>query len=143
LRRVDGTAAEDDLARRCGIADTALPAERHAGRAPAFEQDLFGQCLGDDAQVGPLHCRAQIADSGRAAPAIARRRLVVADAVLARAVEIIVARKAELGHRCDKGFADRVLLDIRHAERAAHAVECVGTANLMLGALEIGQHVLE
>ena len=97
LRRVDGAAAQDDFARGGRGADLAVAPEPHADGAPAFEQDLLGQRPGDDAQIGALHRRAQIADGGRAAPAIARRRLVVADAVLARAVEIVVAGKAKFG----------------------------------------------
>src|SRR5207253_506755 len=82
-----------------------------------------------------------IADRGRAAAAVARRRLVITDAVLTRAVEIGVARKAEPDRGIDKRFADRVMLrHVGHAERPAGAVEFVAAARLMLGALEIGQH---
>src|SRR5437879_11825022 len=97
LRRVDRAAAQDDLARGAGGIDAALAAEADADGAAALEQDLFGERLGDDLPVAALHRRAQIADRGRAAPAVARRRLVIADAVLAGAVEIVVARITELG----------------------------------------------
>ena len=99
LRRVDGSAAQDDLARGAGGAEPAIPAKCHADGAAAFEQDFLGQGPGDDIEIGALHCRAEIADGGRAALAVARRRLVVADAVLAGAVEIVIAGKAELGRR--------------------------------------------
>src|SRR5207248_4144993 len=59
------------------------------------------------------------------------------------AVEIVVAGIAELDRALDESLGDRVVLDIGHAERAAAAVEVVGAADLMLGALEIGQHVVE
>jgi hypothetical protein len=68
---------------------------------------------------------------------------MVADTVLAGAVEIVIAGKAELGRRRDKGLADRMLRDVRHAERSAGAVELIGAAHLVLGASEIGQHVVE
>src|SRR5207302_8980605 len=92
LRRVDRAAAQDDLARRPRGVDPALAAEIDPDGAAALEQDLLGERLGNDLQVAALHRRAQIADRGRAAPAVARRRLVIADAVLAGAVEILVAR---------------------------------------------------
>src|SRR5205814_7222609 len=114
-----------------------------ADRAPALEEDFLAQSIGDDAQVGPLHRRAQMADRGRTASALASGGLVVADAVLGGAIEIVVAGEAELGRALDEGFADRVVLDIGNAERAATAVKLVGAADLMLGALEIGQHVFE
>ena len=68
---------------------------------------------------------------------------MVAGPILARAVEIVVAGKAELSRGRNEGFADRVLRDIRYAERASGAVEPVGAANLVLGALEIGQDILK
>src|SRR5204863_4974262 len=73
-----------------------------------------------------------------------RRRLVITDAVLTRAVEIIIARKAESDRGVDKRFADRMMIrHIGHAERSAGAVEFVAAARLVLGALEIRQHILE
>src|SRR4029077_19842628 len=94
--------------------------------------------------IGSLHCRAQIADSSRAAPALACRRLMVADAFLAGAIEIVIAREAELDRALDKRLADRVAVrDVGHAERAVDAMECIGAASLVLGALEIWQHIFE
>src|ERR1700730_5513709 len=126
-----------------GDAEPAVSAKARADGAAALAQDLLGQSSSDDPEIGALHRRAQIADRGRAALSVARRRLVVADTVLAGTVEIVVARKAELGRRGNKGFADRVLCHIRHAERAAGAVERIGPAHLVLRAPEIGQHILE
>ena len=68
---------------------------------------------------------------------------MVAGPVLTGTVEIVVARKAKFGRGFDKGLADRVLRDIRYTEWSSRAVEPVGPANLVLGALEIGQDVLE
>ena len=92
LRRVDRAAAQDDLARGAHGAKFAVLAERHAGGAAAVQRDALGQCIGDDAQIGPLHRRTQIADRGGATPAVARGELVVADAFLDRAVEVVIAR---------------------------------------------------
>src|SRR5260370_21688241 len=119
-----------------------MPAKCYADRTAAFEQKLLGQGLGNDMEIGALHCRAKIADGGRAALSVACRRLVVADPVLACAVEIVIAGKAEPGRRRDKSLTDRVLRDIRHAERSVGAVESIGTAHLVLRAPEI-EHIVE
>src|SRR5260370_35614819 len=109
LRRVHGTTAQNDLASgACLVMAPAAP-ERDADGATPFEQDLFAQRLGHDLQIASLHRRTQIADRGRAAASVARRRLVIADAVLARAVEITVARKAEPYRGVDERFSDRVI----------------------------------
>src|SRR5215469_8752135 len=97
LRRVDRTATQNHLARRSGRAEPVVSAECHAGGPPSLEQDFLSHGPGYDAQIGPLHGRTQIADGARAALAVACRRLVIAGPVLAGAVEIVVARKAELG----------------------------------------------
>src|SRR5690348_1435199 len=144
LRRVDGAAAQDDLASGACFELPAAPPERDADGAAALEEDLVAERLGHDLQIAPLHRRPQIPDCGRAAPAVARCRLVVAGPVLTRAVEIVIARKAERDGRLDKSLADRVMIrHIRDAERAVGAVELVGATRLMLGAFEIGQHVVE
>src|SRR3984893_6333026 len=143
LRRVDGSAAQNDLARGTSGAEPAMLAKRHADRTAAFAPNLLGQGPGDDLEIGALHCRAEIADGGRAALSVARRRLVVAYPVLAGAVEILIARKAEPGRRGDKTLTDRGLRDIRHAERPICAVEPIGAARLVLRASEIGQHIVE
>src|SRR6516162_5266878 len=78
------------------VNNPAILPECDPGGATPFEDDLFGQRLGHDLQIWALHRRAQIADRGRAAPALARRRLVVADAVLACAIEIAIAREPKL-----------------------------------------------
>src|SRR6185312_651714 len=96
-----------------------------------------------DAQIGPLACRAQIAHSSAAAPAVPRRRLEVSGAFLERAVEIAVARDAGLLRRGDEGLAQlvRVAL-VGDGERTALPVEIVGPALVVLGLLEVGQHVV-
>src|SRR5690242_15763825 len=94
--------------------------------------ESFRSKPGDDIEIGALHCRAKIADGSRAAFSVACCRLVVAGPVLASAVEIVIAGKAEPGRRGDKSLTDRVLRDIRHAERSVGAVKPVGAAHLVL-----------
>ena len=69
---------------------------------------------------------------------------MIPDPFLGRAVEIVVAREAQLDRAPDKGLADRVpVRNVGHAERAIGPVKSIGAARLVLGPLEIGQHVLE
>ena len=120
-----------------------MAAKRNADRTAAFKQNLLGQGPGDDIEIAALHCRAEIADRSRAALAVARRRLVITDPVLAGAIEIVITGKAEPGRRGDESLTDRVLRDIRHAERSVGAMEIIGAARLVLRASEIGQHIVE
>ena len=89
--------------------DAATP-ERDADGALAFEQKAVGFGLCDHAQVGTLHRRAKVGDSGGATARVAGRQLIIADPLLARAVEIVVARDARLDHAVDERFAERVAL---------------------------------
>src|ERR1700730_14777518 len=104
LRRVDGTAAKDDLPHRMGDAEPAVSAKARADGAAALAQDLLGQSSSDDPEIGALRRRTQIPDGRRAALSVARRRLVIADPVLACTVEIVVAGQAELGCGRDEGL---------------------------------------
>src|SRR5260370_3296613 len=98
------------------VSEPAMPAKCYAGGTAAFEQNLLGQGPGNDIKIGALHCRAKIADRGRAALTVACRRLVVADPVLACSVEIVIPGNAEPSPRPDKSLTDRVLRHIRHSE---------------------------
>ena len=70
------------------------------------------------------------------------RQLIVADAVLHRAVEIVVERDARLLRRAQEGEADRRRIDrIGNAERPAVAVIGVDEALVVLAADEIGQNL--
>src|ERR1700731_461246 len=92
----------------------------------------------------PWERRAKIANSRRAAAAVARGELKIAGALLHWSVEIIVARKARLLRRFDELFAQGVrLASIRDAEWAAHAVQRVLAALLVFRAAEIWKHILE
>ena len=112
-------------------------------RAPALKQDPVRQCPGLDAKVGPLHGRPQIGDRRAAAPHIADCDLQRADPVLLGAVEIPVELVAGLLCSGDKGVMQFVAgPQIGDAQWSAGAVMLVGAALLMLGAPEIGQHIL-
>ncbi len=112
------------------------------GRALALERDPLRQRAGDHPQVRPVHHRMQIALGGRATLAVDRGGLVVADAFLVGAVEIRIGRIAEVVAGTDERLGDLVLVGyVGHHQRAAGAVPRIGSAHLVLGALEIGQHV--
>jgi len=86
---------------------------------------------------------AEIAARRAPTPPVMHRRLVVAGAFLARAVEIVVALQPGLLGRGDEGIAQLVRRAlVGNLERAADAVQIVGPVRLILGALEIGQKVV-
>ena len=143
LRRVDRAARQDHLAP--GMRGTRRAAQGivDADRAPALETHPAGQRMDVDAQVWPLARRLEIADRGAAAPAIAAGQLVRAGAFLGRSVEVVVARQAGLDGGLDIGVADLAVVgQVGDAERPADAVQRVGAALLVLGLLEVGQHVV-
>src|SRR5262249_17817693 len=74
-----------------------------ADRALALEQDPMRECADLDAQIGPSHRRAQISPRRAAAPHVADCHLQRADAVLLRAVEVLVRRMSGLLSPGDKG----------------------------------------
>ena len=84
----------------------------------------------------------QIGDGSRAAPGIARCDLVVANAFLIGAVEIVIARNAGFYSAIDESVAERVALpEVRHGQWAVVPVKFVGAVFLVFRLLEIGQHV--
>src|SRR5262249_39610307 len=86
----------------------------------------------------------QIADRGRAATPTACGQLEITDPFLARAVEVIVARKTRLLRGRDESLAQRMrFAHIGNRERPAHPMQRVLAARLVLGAAKIGQHILE
>ncbi len=115
-----------------------------ADGATSGKQNAGGQRAGHDLQIGPPARRPQIADRRRAAAPVARGELEIAGAFLARSVEIVVARKAGLLRSLDERFAQRVrLAHIGDRERSARSMQLIRAAFLVLGAPEIGQHILE
>ena len=141
LRRIDRAAREDDLGRALGAGDAAL-AVLDADRAPALEDDARGERLGLHAQVRALHRRTQVADRGAHPPAVLRGGLVVARALLALAVEVVVAGNAVGLAGGDEGVAHlEAVGNVGDGERAADAVPRVGAPALVLGLLEEGQQL--
>ena len=87
--------------------------------------------------------RTQIGERRAGAAAATGRGLEKSRAFLGRAVEIGIGRDAGLGGGDDEGFRQRIMVPpVGHRQRSAAAVIFVGAALLVLGLLEIGQHVV-
>ena len=144
LRRIDGATGEHDLA----SAERRFPPPGldivDADRLTALEEN--SGCLRHDlqAQIGPSHGRPQIGRGARFAPALAGGDLIEAHAFLCRAVEIVIVREPRLPGRLNIHVAKRVDLasGIADVKRAADGAIGVGPTLVVLGFLEIGQHVL-
>ena len=144
MRRVDGAARQDHLARGHHLAIPALLAEGDTYAALAFEQQPGGKRLGLDAQVRPASRLRQKRACGRAAEAAIARHLRIADALVLAAVEVVGQRKAGLLRGVDEPMGQvqgrAVVLDQDGAALAA----LLGLARrIALDRLEIGQHLVE
>ena len=147
-RRVDRAAAQDDFAPRPYLVRAAgrIAAHvTHTNRALPFEDHRRGGRLGTHFEVAALARRPQKRARRGLPPAVQDVALVVADAFLARAVVVRVARNPHRLGAGDEGLADRVdpiHVGDRHLALAA-AEPIVAGADLALGALEVRQHLGE
>src|SRR5690606_26893043 len=94
-RRADGARGKEHLALRTRRRALAVDRVVDAHGAAPLEDDAQDERAGDDREVLALQGRAQVADGGRAAAVVARRRLVDAGALLHRTVEVRVVGDAE------------------------------------------------
>ena len=115
----------------------------HPRRPAVLDHDAMHQRPGDDPQVRPPLHRIEVADGRAAPPPVARRKLEVARPLLGGAVEVVVARDADLLGGGDVGVADVAPhAHVGHRERAADPVERILAPLLVLGAAEERQHVV-
>ena len=91
--------------RRPGFAGLPLDRPGDAGGALAIEKHALHQRVGDDLQVRTVLDRVQVTDRGAAASSPAAGLLEIAGALLVGAIEIIVARDANLFGRIDEYVA--------------------------------------
>jgi len=141
LRRAVDAARDDHLAPGAGRLETLRRPVFDADRAAVLDQDAGCVRVGRDGEVLPAPRGLQIGGCSAPPPAFADGRLVVADAVLARSVEVHAAGDAGLDSRLDHGVDDLAAkAAVAHLEGAADAVELVLTALLVLGLAEVGQH---
>ena len=120
-RRVDRAAADDDFARGARGGRDAIAHVVDAGRARAVEERCAWRAHASRRAGWAAQRRMQIRARRRHAPAVARRDLVEADAFLRRAVEVVVARQAQLAARAQEHVAQRmhVARDVGHRQRPA------------------------
>ncbi len=144
LRRVHRAARQDDLAAAARDLVAAVDHVAHAHGAVLVEDDALDQGVGDDVDVVAvaLDRRPQIGAGRAPALLVALRHLVVADAVLLGAIEVVVARYAGLGAGADEAVVDleRMAL-LGDVQRPFSAVILVVVALVVLGLLEEGQHL--
>ena len=143
LRRVVGAAAHDHLALRAVHEHLRQPHAHDTDGALALEQQRESVHMGLDGEVGAVHHRMQVRHRRARASAVAVRHLVPADSVLLRAVEVRVRGQPVRGGRVEKGLAERVArAPLGDRERPARAVVLVLAALVVLGELEVGQHLV-
>jgi len=95
------------------------------------------------AKIGAFHRRPQIGHCCTAAPHIADGQLQGPDAILPGAVEIRVQPMAFFLRSGDKSVMEFVPRpQISDIERSPGPVVLIGTAFLVLGSPEIGQHII-
>src|SRR6185437_13443048 len=123
LRAADGPAGQDDLRVGHGELLGAPVQVANADGPAALDLDRGGQCVGEDGQVGPGRGRVQVGVGRRPAPAAALGDLVIADAVLPGAVEVVVGGlPAGLGGGHERAGLAGLVAQVLDAERAHGAV---------------------
>ena len=114
----------------------------HPDRPAGLDHDASDQNACPHGQIGPPPRRLQIGRGGGGAAGIAHGHLIVADALLPLAVEVMIVGNAEFLRRPQEGFRDRQRIDRdRHAERSACGVIGILEALVILRPLEIRQHI--
>src|SRR4051794_1979092 len=141
LRRAVDAARDDNLSLGAGSLEAVRRPVFDADGAAVLDEDAGRVRVRRDDQVLPSPRGLQIGDGGAPPPALADGRLVIADALLARSVEVRIAGDARLDGRLDHGVDDLAAkAAVAHLERPADAVELVLASLLVLGLTEVGQH---
>src|SRR5450755_881263 len=110
--------------------------------ARAVEREPGRACVGLDAEIGASSRWLEVGVGSAAAPASLRRQMVVARALLHRAVEIVVARDAELAGSGDDRLDELMrAVDRRTPQRPVLAVKRAIAERRVLEASEIRQYV--
>ncbi len=142
VRRIDGAAGDDDLARRERLVVGAFLSISDAGATAAFEQQPRRDSLGLDPQIWAPPRFGQEGPRRRAAKAAVTGHLRIADTLLNRAVVVAGQREACLPRRFDKAMCQRqdgpVIFD---EQRAALAAVLGITRHITFGFFEKGQDI--
>jgi len=143
LRRQQRAGGHQHLVPRADLLEPAGTPELHAAGAPAFEQHAGGVRAGEHGEVAAAPVGRQVGPGRAEALAVPVRDLVRADAFLLRAVEVVVEDMARRAARVVEGLQQLVgAAQVRHVERAGAPVELAAQALVVLGAAEVGQHVV-
>ena len=127
--------------KRCGAPPTR--ASTPIARRPSKQRSRVVCAPVTTVRLGAAEVGREVGLGGAEALAVLVRHLVQADAFLARAVEVggcTGSRPARPASTKTGAEAMRAA-QVHHVERAAAAVAGVGAALVVLGALEVGQHV--
>jgi hypothetical protein len=108
LRGVVRACRDDNLSVGAYLSGFVMPLVFDPDRPAAVEQDPARQRVGNDLEVRALHGRVQVGDSRAAPHPVALGELVVADAVLLRAVKVVVRLVAGVLRRLEVGVHQRV-----------------------------------
>ena len=139
LRRLDRACAEHDLLLGAHLS----PADVDPDTPTALEDEPADARSGQHGQVRRVQHRPQERDRLALANVVLDRQVAVADAVLGRAVVVVVERDPDLLRRLDRSRMERVRLVVGgHTQRPACAVVLGLAATEVLGAPEQRQHVL-
>ena len=142
-RRVDRATAEHDLPVGVGGHRLVLAQVLDADRLPFLHKDLGRSRMGGDGQVPASTRGPQIGSGSAFASRVSLSDIVVSDAILGRAVEVVVERQAGLLRRPDERLAQLVVLHLLgHVHRAVVAVEGIREPLVVLCPAEERQDVL-
>src|SRR5262249_8175565 len=134
---------EQDFGSRLRIFQLVALPELDPDGALALEAQHFGMGIGENAEVGSRHRRAQKRLGGGPAAAIADGALEITDALVLTGVVVIGFRDAELDRRALPSLDDFPALAIfLHPKLAVCPMGVAGTMRVFLDALEIGKHVV-
>jgi hypothetical protein len=104
LRRVECAARHDDFRVSMGNASRLTLPVFDTDRTPSGKENSAGESIGDNGEIGPAACRAQVADRRRPPTAMTGRQLEIAGAFLGGPIEVIVARKPRLFRGGNESF---------------------------------------
>ena len=134
---------DDHLALGANGLDLPVLDDLDADRAVALEDDALREHAGAHLQVRPVRHRVQVRVGGRPALAVALVDLEAGDPLRAVDVEVgdvlVPGLHRRLEHRVDQRLHRAALRD---GERPADAVEGVLAALVVLGALEVREHLV-
>ena len=143
LWRVDRAARQDNFFVCLEVHAAPAHGARHANGGAAFEQHAVDHGAGGHGEVAAVHHRAQKRIRGGCAQAVANRHLPQAEALFARAVEVVGQAITQALAHLQKAAANRVHLvgKVAHPQFAARAVVVGRAPHMVFGFFEIRQHI--